>query len=70
MKAFLFCLGSVIVGQVALAQNTPVQKFGGCPIRTFASGGACVPVNDAQVFYNGGQTCPIGWTRSRDYCVR
>lgn len=70
MKAFLFCLGSVIIGQVALAQSVPVRNFGGCPIRTVTSGGACVPKGNTQVFYNGGETCPIGWTRSRDYCVR
>jgi hypothetical protein len=70
MKAIFFCLGSVIVGQIALAQNAPVQKIGSCPIRTFASGGACVPEGNTQVFYIGGEICPIGWTRSRNYCVR
>lgn len=70
MKAFVFCLGSVIISQVALAQSVPVRNFGGCPIRTVTSGGACVPKGNTQVFYNGGEICPIGWTRSRDYCVR
>jgi hypothetical protein len=70
MKTFVFCLVSVCFAQTVLAQNTPVQKYGTCPMQTFASGDACVPVNDAQVFWNGGERCPIGWTRSQQYCVR
>lgn len=70
MKAFLFCLVSVGFAQAVLAQNTPVQKFGTCPVGTFTSSDTCVPTGDNQVFWNGGKTCPIGWTRSQEYCVR
>ena len=70
MKPFLFCLGSVLAAQVALAQGTPVQRFGQCPTGTYTSGDVCVPTGDNQVFYNGGGSCPLGWTSSKNYCVR
>jgi len=71
MKAFLFCLGSILVSQATLAQSVPVQKVGGsCPTGTYSSQGSCVPIGNTQVFisYEG---CPVGWTRSAGYyCVR
>ena len=70
MKPFLFCLASVCVGSAVLAQGTPVPKVGQCPTGTFTSGDVCVPTGDTQVFYNGGRSCPLGWTSSKQYCVR
>jgi len=70
MKSTLFCLFSLALAQVALAQNVPVLKYGQCPVRTSAQGNACVPVQGTQVFWNGGATCPVGWTRSGQYCER
>jgi hypothetical protein len=74
MKSFLFCLGSLIIAQNALAQGTPVPKVGGsCPTYTFSSGGSCVPTGNHQVFLNpSGRPCPQGWIRSGNgnYCVR
>ncbi len=70
MKPFFFCLASVVVAQVALAQSTPVQRVGQCPSGTNTSGDVCVPRGDTQVFFNGGSTCPLSWTRSKNYCVR
>ena len=70
MKPFFFCLASVLTAQVALAQGTPVQRVGQCPTGTTTSGDVCVPRGDTQVFFNGGSSCPLGWTRSKNYCVR
>jgi hypothetical protein len=70
MKATLFCLASVLTAQVVLAQGTPVQRVGQCPTGTTTSGSVCVPRGDTQVFFNGGGSCPQGWTRSKNYCVR
>ena len=70
MKAAIFCLSSIAIAQVVLAQGTPVQRVGQCPTGTSTSGDVCVPRGDAQVFYNGGGSCPLGWTSSKNYCVR
>ena len=70
MKSFFFCLASVLVAQAALSQGTPIQKVGQCPSRTYSSGDVCVPTGDTQVFFNGGGSCPQGWTSSKQYCVR
>ncbi len=72
MKAFLFCLGSVIAAQATLAQSVPVPRVGGsCPTGTYSSSGSCVPTGSTQVYLNGGGGCPAGWTRSASYyCVR
>ena len=70
MKPFFFCLASVLTAQVVLAQGTPIQKVGQCPSRTYSSGDVCVPTGDTQVFFNGGGSCPLGWTRSKNYCIR
>jgi hypothetical protein len=73
MKAFIFCLSAVCLGQVALAQGTPVPKIGGsCPTGTVSSSGSCVPTGNTQVFLNpSGGSCPLGWIRSGNgnYCV-
>lgn len=72
MKSFLFALVCLGVGQFALAQSVPVPKItGSCPYRTVASGGACVPNGNTQIFLKGDGPCPQGWTTSmRVYCVR
>ena len=70
MKAFIFCLGSVLVAQATLAQSVPVPRVGSCPTGTVTSGGSCVPAGGTQVYYNGGGPCPLGWTSSKGYCVR
>ena len=70
MKLVLFALSSLAVGQFALAQGTPVMRYGQCPTGTSTSGDVCVPRGDTQVFYNGGSPCPQGWTSSKHYCVR
>ena len=70
MKPFFFCLASVVVAQVVLAQGTPVMRYGQCPTGTSTSGDVCVPRGDTQVFFNNGSNCPAGWTRSKNYCVR
>jgi hypothetical protein len=70
MKVFIFCLTAVCLGQVALAQSTPVFRQGQCPTGTVTSGNACVPVGNTQVYYSGGGPCPLGWTSSKNYCVR
>ncbi len=70
MKPFFFCLASVLTAQVVLAQGTPVQRVGQCPTGTTTSGDICVPRGDTQVFFNGGGSCPQGWTSSKQYCVR
>lgn len=72
MKTFLFCLGAVCVGQLALAQPIPVPRVGdSCPTGTTASRGSCVPLGDTEVYVSLDGSCPVGWTRSaRYYCVR
>lgn len=70
MKPFLFCLMATLVGNVVLAQSTPVYRQGQCPTGTYTSGNSCVPVGNTQVYYNGGSPCPAGWTSSKEYCVR
>jgi hypothetical protein len=71
MKVFFFCLSSILVAQATLAQGTPVQRVGPCPTGTSTSGDICVPRGDTQVFFNGGRgSCPLGWTKSKNYCVR
>lgn len=70
MKATVFALFALCIGQVALAQSVPVMKVGQCPTGTASQGGSCVPVGNTQVYYNNGDQCPLGWTRSKGYCVR
>jgi hypothetical protein len=71
MKVTIFALVALAVGQVALAQSVPVVKVGrSCPTGTYSSGNSCVPSGDTQVYYNGGGSCPLGWTSSKGYCVR
>jgi hypothetical protein len=70
MKYVLFALFSFGVAQVALAQSIPVLRQGQCPTGTYASGNSCVPQGDTQVYWNGGGSCPLGWTSSKGYCVR
>ena len=70
MKPFLFCLASVLASQVVLAQSLPVPKIGSCPTGTYTSNGSCGPQGGTQVYYNGGGSCPAGWTSSKGYCVR
>ena len=70
MKAVIFCSISLLLGQLALAQSVPVLRQGQCPSGTYTSGNSCVPVGDTQVYYNGGGSCPLGWTSSKNYCVR
>ena len=70
MKPIVFALIALCVGQIALAQGTPVMRVGQCPTGTSTSGDICVPRGDTQVFYNGGGSCPQGWTSSKKYCVK
>lgn len=70
MKYVLFALLSLGVAQVTLAQSVPVEKQGQCPTGTYTSGNSCVPQGGTQVYYNGGGSCPLGWTSSKGYCVR
>lgn len=70
MKYVLFALAALTVGQVALAQSIPVPRYGSCPTGTSTQGGSCVPAGGTQVYYNNGGSCPLGWTRSKGYCVR
>ena len=70
MKTTIFALIALSIGQVALAQNLPVAKYGQCPTGTYSSGGSCVPQGGSQVYWNGGGPCPVGWTSSKGYCVR
>jgi hypothetical protein len=70
MKYVLFAFLSLSVSQAALAQSVPVPRVGSCPTGTYSSGGSCVPTGGTQVYYNGGGSCPLGWTSSKDYCVR
>ena len=70
MKTTLFALIALAIGQVALAQSIPVIKYGQCPTGTYSSSGSCVPQGGTQVYWNGGRSCPVGWTSSKGYCVR
>ena len=70
MKTFILCLGAVLAGNAVLAQSVPVYRYGQCPTSTYASGNSCVPVNNSQVYWNGGGFCPQGWTSSKGYCYR
>ena len=71
MKTTLFALIALAIGQVALAQETPVPKVGAsCPTGTYSTQNVCVPQGDTQVFVTSGG-CPVGWTKSAShYCVR
>ena len=72
MKTTIFALFALCIGQIALAQGTPVMRYGQCPTGTSTSGDVCVPRGDTQVYYSGGGPCPLGWTRSGGgrYCVK
>lgn len=70
MKTTIFTIFALCIGQVALAQSVPVLRQGQCPTGTYTSGSSCVPTGNTQVYYNGGGQCPLGWTRSKNYCVR
>jgi len=68
MKTILIL--AMAFGSAALAQSTPVYRQGQCPTGTYTSGSSCVPVGGTQVYWNGGGSCPLGWTSSKGYCVR
>ena len=70
MKAFFFCLSTLVIGQAVLAQGVPVVKFGSCPTGTSSQGGSCVPNGNNQVYWNNNQQCPLGFTKSQGYCVK
>lgn len=70
MKTIILCAATLLLGQAAMAQNTPVYRQGQCPTGTYTSGSSCVPVENTKVYYNGGAPCPLGWTSSQDYCIK
>ena len=70
MKSFIHCLGTLLFAQSTFAQGIPVYRQGQCPTGTYTSGNSCVPTGNRQVYYNGGGSCPLGWTSSKNYCFR
>jgi hypothetical protein len=69
MNAFTL-LASLLLAAPALAQGTPVPKYGQCPTHTSTQGGSCVPNPGYTVWWNNDQQCPVGVTKSKGYCVR
>ena len=70
MRAFFFCLSSLVIAQSVLAQGVPVVRIGSCPGGTSTQGGSCVPNGNTQVYWNDNRQCPLGWTKSQGYCVK
>jgi len=73
MKATIFALFALGVGQIALSQSVPVPSYNGqCPYHTSKQSGVCVPFGNHQVFWVGKTLsgCPMGWTHDGDYCVK
>ena len=76
MKPLFFAFTALTVAvlvniSAAYSQTSvPVPNFGNCPTGTSTQGNSCVPDNNRQVYYNGGGSCPVGWTSSKGYCVR
>ena len=66
----LFPLVVALTGTSALAQGTPVPRYGSCPTHSQTQGGSCFPNPGYSIWWNNDQQCPNGVLRSKGYCVR
>jgi len=70
MKTLTLLASLLLAAPAALAQGTPVPKYGSCPTHTSTQGGSCLPNPGYTVWWNNNDPCPVGVTRSKGYCVR
>jgi hypothetical protein len=70
LKQLLF-LALLLAPGAAYAQQV-APSDGNCPRYTSRQGSQCVASGDHQVVYTGDtrSACPLGWTKSRNYCVK
>ena len=71
LKTF-FAVIILALPMMAVAEQMPLPKQGGCPLGSRESGSFCVSGSDSrtQAIPKVGSTCPAGWITSGNYCTR
>ena len=62
MKTLSLLASLLLAAPTALAQGTPVPKYGQCPTHTSTQGGSCLPNPGYKVWWNNNDPCPVGVT--------